>query len=258
MLSICSFFFSFSKISDSLFYNIKFYLYLENGFSEKKIQSIKKDIDEIFSQNSIKYSIVYQSKEDAFKEFLNDKSNRELKIYIENPLRDNFEIKIKKSLLKADNQNYLKKLSKLNGVFEIETFDIFPEKIREKVEILVLVIIVFVLTMIIIVVFGIFNTVKNSLFSQRFLIRTMTLVGAKRKFIEFPYLIQNILSAVFLTIFTSGIFLWSLSYFNLDVFYSGIYSSLCMMILNLLVTYFATKLALNKYLKMALDDFYRY
>ena len=93
----------------------------------------------------------------------------------------------------------------------------------------------------------------------------MALVGATKKFIEFPYLIQNCVSALTISILASLSFFGSLklivNYLNVDyteIFKISIYFSIIILVVNLCITFFSTKIAINKCLKMTLDDYYKF
>lgn len=108
------------------------------------------------------------------------------------------------------------------------------------------------------------NTIRLALYSKRFTIKTMQLVGAKPSYIRKPFLIQSILQgsvsaliglALLMTLFYSlnnVIDTFEISY-SLESF---ILLSGSVLIIGIVITFVSTWFALNKYLRMKLDDLY--
>jgi len=108
------------------------------------------------------------------------------------------------------------------------------------------------------------NTIKLAMFSQRFMIRSMQLVGAKPWFITKPFISRAVFNGVFSAIIASlmlvlSVYLFEKYLVNLSVFdayvdFVVIFGGLIFLgiIISLISTYFAVR----KYLKMKLDDLY--
>ncbi len=108
------------------------------------------------------------------------------------------------------------------------------------------------------------NTIRLALYSKRFTIKTMQLVGAKSNFIRKPFLINSIIQGVLSAIIGSALLLavfYSLkrymeiivSTYNLETFLLlfGI-----LVLLGVLISLLSTWFALNKYLRRKLDKLY--
>lgn len=108
------------------------------------------------------------------------------------------------------------------------------------------------------------NTIKLTMFSQRFIIRSMQLVGAKRWFITKPFVFRAIFNGVLSAMLAAllmllGIYLFEKNVIDLNVFsnyldfviITGILIAIGIVI-SLISTYFAVR----KYLRMKLDDLY--
>ena len=108
------------------------------------------------------------------------------------------------------------------------------------------------------------NTIRLHLFSDRFIIRNMELVGATWGFISKPYIKRGILNgllSVAVSIFLLAI-IWYFVQFKmpnlnellrLPIFYIEI---LVLILLGVLISYISTYYVVNKYLKMRLDELY--
>lgn len=108
------------------------------------------------------------------------------------------------------------------------------------------------------------NTIKLSMYSNRFLIKTMQMVGATRNFIVKPINITAIINALIaaaiaIALVVSLVFIteWLIPDFkdardNLKLFY--LFAS--MIVLGVLISFLSTHRSVIKYLKMKLDDLY--
>ena len=118
--------------------------------------------------------------------------------------------------------------------------------------------------LIIVAVAMINNTIRLALYSKRFTIKTMQLVGAKSSFIRKPFLVQAILQGVVSALIGMAI-LVSLFY-TLNNFLETIEIAfhlqtlivlfLILVALGVVITLVSTWFALSKYLRMKLDDLY--
>lgn len=107
------------------------------------------------------------------------------------------------------------------------------------------------------------NTIRLALYSKRFTIKTMQLVGATSKFIRRPFLWQSFVQGIVSSIIGMAL-LMTLYYaidkgldidlnFNFMIFLTvfGI-----LLLFGVIMTWIFTLFALNKFLKMKLDDLY--
>lgn len=120
------------------------------------------------------------------------------------------------------------------------------------------------LAFIIVAITLIHNTIRLHLYSDRFIIRNMELVGATWGFISKPYIRRGILNGFFSAVL--AIFLLAIIWFfvqknisnlndllKLPVFYIG---NLVLILLGVFISYISTLYVVNKYLKMRLDKLY--
>ena len=118
--------------------------------------------------------------------------------------------------------------------------------------------------MLIVVIFLIDNTVRLAMFSNRFLIKTMQMVGATRSFITRPFdmraFINGLLSGViaviglWIVISFATAQLPVLSLLNDPELVAILVA--CMIILGIFISMFSTHRSVVKYLKMHVDDLY--
>lgn len=108
------------------------------------------------------------------------------------------------------------------------------------------------------------NTIRLALYSKRFIIKTMQLVGATGGFIRKPFIVQSIAQGFFSAVFGMAFFLGILYFthhFYLDLSTLVNIQLLTIifvfiLIMGIVISVIATIFALNKYLRMKLDDLY--
>jgi cell division transport system permease protein len=120
------------------------------------------------------------------------------------------------------------------------------------------------LLLIIIAVAMINNTIRLALYSKRFTIKTMQLVGATRTYIRKPFLwqavLQGVVSAIIgLALLLTVFYAWNNVLISFEISYTT--TTFFMLVGSLIVigvfmTFVSTWFALNKYLRMKLDDLY--
>lgn len=116
----------------------------------------------------------------------------------------------------------------------------------------------------IIVVVSIDNTIKLTMYSNRFLIKTMQMVGATRKFIAKPMnknaVINGLISAAVAILIMIILTNWAKDRFpEINSFENPGLNYLlygCMVVFSVLISWFSTNRSVNKYLKTRLDDLY--
>jgi len=119
----------------------------------------------------------------------------------------------------------------------------------------------------------IYNTIRLAVFSKRFTIKTMQLVGAKTSFIRRPFLmgaigqgfVSGVLAVLFLLLFAYGMSHLSMGWVQLLVnkvdvlqeellIFAALFAGL--IILGIFISFISTYLALNKYIWIKTDKLY--
>jgi cell division transport system permease protein len=179
--------------------NIEVQAYLEKDLDSTQISAIKHKIEAmgIAEITDGKAQVMLISKEKAAEIFYKDTKEDYKAVLGENPFRDSFTIKLKEEKIsEAQLKNIKTEIEKLIGVFEVEYAKDFLKGIITNVnkvyKILALIVFIFFVATILLIN----NTIKLALYSQRFIIRTMQLVGATDFFIQKPFLIKGIVQGV--------------------------------------------------------------
>jgi cell division transport system permease protein len=115
-----------------------------------------------------------------------------------------------------------------------------------------------------IVIISIDNTIRLAMFSNRFLIKTMQMVGATRNFISKPLVIRALLngliSALIAIFLLFGLIQWATAQFPQLQTLQGIGNSLLLfgglILIGIGISVLSTYRSVVKYLKMKLDELY--
>lgn len=247
--------------------NIEIQVYLNRTISENDKIKIRKTLsnkDYIAVVNG-QPQISFVSKEEAARDFIEETGEDFIQFLGENPLRDAYIINVKpENYTTEDLQKIRLDIERISGVFEVTYVESLINSINKNVTKISIVLVSFAALLVIIVAILINNTIRLALFSQRFLIRSMQLVGATRRFIKKPFLIRSFMHGILGGVFASFLLLLILNYANQqieDIEKLQEPSKIVILFVSLLVLggfmgYLSTYRAVNKYLKMSLDELY--
>ncbi|HWR33872.1 MAG TPA: permease-like cell division protein FtsX [Chitinophagaceae bacterium] len=210
-------------------------------------------------------SMEYITREAARKIFLGDGNEDWNKVLDYNPLPNVINFKVKKEYLKSDILTAIKTdLEKQTYVTEVTYQKALVTRLNSNIRKWSFILIAIAVILGIVVIILIDNTIKLAMFSNRFLIKTMQMVGATRWFIAKPMNIKAIINGAV----SGGIA--SVSVWLLLAFFEGQTpelkairdnSAFLLLFLGLIVigvgiTLFSTNRSVAKYLRMKLDDLY--
>ena len=192
--------------------NIEVQVYLDKVLTPIQRDSVRSLISQ---KNYIAYSesvpqIKFISKESTAERVLKETNEDFRSVLGENPYRDAFSIKIKDAYFSEVQLSKIKvDLEQLPGVFEADYAKDFVESINKNANKAYLIIASIVVLLLIAIVLLINNTIRLALYSQRFIIRSMQLVGATDWFIQKPFLgrgfLQGLLSGFIASALLLGI-----------------------------------------------------
>lgn len=224
-----------------------------------------KKMEHAFKQAPYAKSVEYISKEQALKEEIVAQGVDPTEFIGMNPYTASFEIKINADYANPDSLQAAVKALKGNSdivdvIYSKDLIKSVNENIR-KVSIILL-IIAALFTYISFALIN--NTVRLTIFSKRFIINTMKLVGASWNFIRRPFLTNSftlgIVSAVIADAFILSGLYWLKSFEPqitsvIDLKAVAIVTA-AVFLFGILITFFCTYVSLNKYLKMSSNELY--
>jgi cell division transport system permease protein len=246
--------------------NIRLQVYLKSNITEtQRLQIENKILSQPYTNKQKEKAVEFVSKEDAAKKFIAETGEDFTKFIGENPLKDAYLVSIEPSYhTRAQMEAIKTDIEKMKGVFQVFYVEGLIESVNDNVVRIGLILSGVIIILLITVVLLINNTLRLALFSQRFLIRSMQLVGAKNWFIQRPFLFRaagyGLLSGL-----VAGIILYALSDYamkevndlallhNSDQF---IILLSMLLILGIIVAVSSTYFSIQKYLRMSLDQLY--
>lgn len=188
-----------NKLGELVKQNIEIQIFLQNDLESSEITILQQAIIQkeyiYFSNQEAQVSFI--SKEQASKDFIKETGEDFTELIGENPLRDAFIVKIKAEWHEPEKmQEIAQDLENLDGVYEVSYVENLIQDIHQNVATISFFLSLFGLFVLITVIILIDNTIKIALFSQRFLIRSMQLVGATNAFIRKPFLVRALVQGL--------------------------------------------------------------
>ena len=247
--------------------NIEVQVFLDKNLSSEELGQIRSDISGrpfvLVKEDSL--SMKFISDEEAAEIFIESTGEDFTKFLEDNPLRDSYVIGIAEEFQTSEQLEVIaKELESIPGVFEVSYMTDLVDYINKNLIKVSIVMLAFIAILIITVAMLINNTIRLALFSQRFLIRSMQLVGATRGFIRKPFLIRAWVFGMLAGAVSSGILFALISYAksNIEGFallqneYLLFLLFGALIIIGGILSLFSTLRAVNKYLNMSLDELY--
>ena len=241
--------------------NINFSILISDDMKESDILKLQKKLD----KEPFVKATEYISKKQALREQTEAMGTDPQEFLGYNPFTASIEIKLHSDYANSDSiakiEKKIKKNTKIQEVlYQKDLIDAVNDNIR-NISLMLLGLAV-ILTFISFALIN--NTIRLTIYSKRFLIHTMKLVGASWSFIRRPFLRRNfwigVLSAVIADAVLWGAAYWLVSYepelirvITPDVM---LLVSVSVLIFGVLITWLCALLSINKYLKMKAGTLY--
>ncbi|MEQ8361449.1 MAG: permease-like cell division protein FtsX [Cyclobacteriaceae bacterium] len=244
---------------------VKIQVFLQSRVTETQRLQIQKTLTAKPYTAKDRPAIQFVSKEDAAKQFIEETGEDFQQFLGENPLKDAFLVSINDDYHEATKLNEIKtEVEKINGVFQVYYVENLIDSINKNVTKISLVLLGIALLLLFTVVLLINNTVRLALFSQRFLIRSMQLVGATSWFIQRPFLYRamahGLLAGVIASVLLGGLIMLGNKRIEDLQFIQNterlIFLATTLLITGVVVALLSTYRAVRKYLKLSLDQLY--
>lgn len=247
--------------------NIEVQVFLEKNMEQKALDAIHDNLAarSFILQKGDTLNLKFVSDEQAAATFIESTGEDFTKFLEDNPLRDSFVLTIAEEFQTSEQlEAIVKEIQAIPGVFEVSYMTDLVDSINKNLVKVSLVLGGFILILIITVVMLINNTIRLALFSQRFLIRSMQLVGATRGFIRKPFLSRAFMFGMLAGGFASVILFALVKYTQatIDGFAMLQNQQLLLLLFAILISVggvlsvLSTLRAVNKYLNMSLDELY--
>ncbi len=256
-----------NKLSEIIKDNIEIQVYLNKDITQNQRIQVLKTLSskDYVLKSDEEAQISFVSKETAEKKFI-EETGEDFKDFLgENPLRDAYTVKIASDFQNAEKLGVIKQdLEEMSAVFEVAYSENLVDSINKNMTKIGLLLLSFASILLLVVVVLINNTIKLALFSQRFLIRSMQLVGAKSSFIQRPFITRALLYGLIGGIIASGILYSVMQYANTKVqdlstlqeMNKIVILYIILIALGGFIGLASTYRAVKKYLRLSLDELY--
>ncbi len=248
-------------LSDYVRENIGFSIMIREGVKEAGILQLKKTLDGKYYVKSSEYI----PRERAAEKLKSDLGEDFIGFLGYNPLLPGIDLRIKAPYANADSLNRIEKQLLANP----EVKEVFYQKslvdaINSNIEKISLILLGFSAILLFIAIVLINNTIRLSVYSKRFIIRSMQLVGATEGFIRRPLLVRSIFHGG-ISAFFALLMLMLLVYFALEQLPELLELQDPMMLIALVfflfllgafISWISTWFAVRKYLRIRTDLLY--
>ncbi|MEN0056869.1 MAG: permease-like cell division protein FtsX [Mucilaginibacter sp.] len=242
--------------------NIVLNIFVDDAAHETDVLQLQKQLD----ANPMVKQTQYVSKELAARNLQKDLGEDFVKFLGYNPLSQSLDIYLKADYANnKDIEKFKADLLKNPLVKEVKYQQSLVDQMNQNVTSISLVILVFAAIFVVLSVALINNTIRLAIYSQRFLIKSMQLVGATKGFIRKPFLLYGIwhgllggLIAIIILVGTLYLgykqvpdLVMLQNFYEFGIVFLGVIG------LGIFISAFSTFLAVNKFLRLKIYDLYR-
>ena len=249
------------KLSTHFKENVGFQIYLKDNTTAAQNDALMQELtDAKFAKK-----VTYISREEAAEKLKKDLGEDFVSFLGTNPLLNSIDIKLEEYHANSDTlqiieKNLLQKTFVKEVVYQKDMID----SLNKNAKAIAFFILIFSTALLVVAVALIKNTIRLSIFSQRFLIRTMYLVGATRTFISKPFIVkglrQGILAGIFAGLMLAGFLVLSTRFIPdllqlqdenvLLLLFTG------MILIGIIISSVSALLSVLRYLRLKTSDLY--
>jgi cell division transport system permease protein len=249
------------ELADYLRESLSFSIMLDDEAKEPDIRMLQKDLD---AKPYVK-STEYVSKDAAAVKMKKDLGEDFISFLGDNPLPPTIDVYLYAGFTSPDSvakiEKYVREYPFVKEVYIQESLLFLINENVRKISLFLMVISTFLFLIALTIIN---NTIRLSIYSRRFLIRTMQLVGATRSFIRRPFLLQSAVHG-FLAALIAMSLLMGLLYliekefflmFSFETTYLLILLGVTLIVTGVLINIISTFFSVNRYLSISEDKLY--
>jgi cell division transport system permease protein len=241
--------------------SLSFSVMLDDEAKEADIRMLQKDLD---AKPYVK-STEYISKDEAAKKMKEDLGEDFINFLGDNPLPPSIDVYLYAGYTSPDSvakvEKYVLEYPFVKEVYYQESLLFLINENVKKISLFLLVISTFLFLIALTIIN---NTIRLSIYSKRFLIRTMQLVGATRAFIRRPFLVQSAIHGLLAALISMSLLMGLLYLFEKEFFLMFSFQSTRLLILlgaalivtGVLINIISTFFSVNRYLSISEDKLY--
>jgi len=249
------------ELSDYFRESLSFSVMLNDDAKEADIRMLQKDLDGKLYVKSTEYvskdEAAVKMKEDLGEDFIN--------FLGDNPLPPSIDVYLYANYTSPDSvakiEKYVLEYPFVKEVYYQESLLFLINENVRKISFFLLVISSFLFLIALTIIN---NTIRLSVYSKRFIIRTMQLVGATRSFIRKPFLVQSAFHGLMAALIAMGLLMGLLYLIEKEFFMMFTFESTNLLILlgvsliviGVLINIISTFFSVNRYLSISEDKLY--
>lgn len=183
-----------------------------------------------------------------------------------NPFTPELEVIVNKEYASADSISMIvAPISLMPQVRDVKVHSELIETVNSTLRSVSFTLLIIAVALLVVSFVLIFNTVRLSVYSKRFLINTMQLVGATPGFIRRPFLVESMVNGTVAGVLASGIVAAVLYYCrsldtSVEMLVDWVHASIAMasmVVTGVIICLVATAFACNRYLTLSYDELYK-
>lgn len=249
------------KMADRSKEQITISIFLKENAKEIEVEQLQKTL----AMSDYTKSAVYVSKEEAAKQHSEDIGEDFVDYLGYNPLKNSIDVNLKADYVTAEKVTEIAEtLSEKSYVEEVSYDKVLVGMVAKSVEKISFWILTASAIFTLIAVLLINSSIRLSIYSKRFVIKTMQMVGATKSFIRRPFIWQNIklgmLGALLALIAIGGVLYYVNTNFQdlglLDEPYIIISLLVGVLVLGILISLTSTYFATQRFLNLRTDELY--
>jgi len=249
------------KFSDSLKSRMGFTVVMSDDVNDDNLAAMQK----MFSSSPYVNSVVYKSAQEILEQWEKENGEDIMEVLGANPFGAQYEVTMTPDYAVSDSLDIItSRIMTLDGVDEVSTTTQVVDVINRVVDIISMIFLPLALALLLVSGVLINNTVRLTVYSSRFLIHTMKLVGATGSFIRRPFIhtgvvngiVAGIAAGILLSLIIMAVHSASPDIKAFTSWYSISWVFPAMIISGVIICSVAATLATNKYLRLDYDEMF--
>ena len=249
------------KMADRSKEQITISVFLKDNTKEIEIEQLQKTL----AMSEYTKSSIYVSKEEAAKQHSEEIGEDFVDYLGYNPLKNSIDVKLNADFVTAEKvEEIATTLSEKGFVDEVSYDKVLVSMVAKSVETIGFWILVASAIFTFIAVLLINSSIRLSIYSKRFIIKTMQMVGATKTFIRKPFILQNIKlgmigAAIALLAISGVVYYVNTNFQDLGLFdepYILVILFVSVFLLGILISFISTYFATQRFLNLRTDELY--
>jgi cell division transport system permease protein len=249
------------KVTNYVRENFVFTIFLKDSAKKVEVKKLQKTLE---LTDYVK-STEYVSKEEAAKVVKEELGEDFMNFIGYNPLKNSIDIHLKAEFVHPKHMKMIEKnLANKKFVTEVVYDKMLIEQMTKNIEEMTIWLLVFAAMFMIVAIALINSSIRLSIYSKRFTIKTMQLVGATKGFIRRPFMLKHIRLGILGAVIALSLLSAMLYYLQINFpilsdmqdvkFYAVLYVGV--ILVGILISWASTYFAINKYLGLRTEQLY--